>query len=82
MASVGMCMIGRLRIPLKQAVKCYLKLAEVFSDRKLIGTSEFKTTKLKDVLKSVVRNSTGDENAQMLDTQPDADKCKTYGRCL
>jgi hypothetical protein len=80
--SVGVCMLGRLGIPLKQAIECYQKLAEVFSDRKLIGTSEsntFKTTKLKEVLKKIVRDATGNENTRMIDTREDADKCRTYG---
>jgi hypothetical protein len=70
-------MIGRLRIPLKQAIQCYQKLAEVFSDRKLFGTSAFKSTKLKEVVKDIVRAAAGTEDARMMDTRPDGDKCKT-----
>jgi hypothetical protein len=70
-------MIGRLYIPLKQAILCYLKLAEVFSDRKLFGMSAFKMTKLKEVLKQIVHDATGDENTRMLDTWTDAEKCRT-----
>jgi hypothetical protein len=77
MISVGTCMIGRLYIPLKQAILRYLKLAEVFSDRKLFGMSAFKTTKLKEVLKQIVHDATGDENTRMLDTWTDAEKCRT-----
>jgi hypothetical protein len=79
--SVGVCMLGRLRIPLKQAIECYQKLTEVFSERKLIGTSgsnAFKTTKLKKVLKKIVLDTTGNENSRMIDTRDDADKCRTY----
>jgi chromatin remodeling complex protein RSC6 len=70
-------MIGRLYIPLDQAIRCYLTLAEVFGERKLFGTSPFKMTKLEEILKKIVRDATGDENTQMLDTRPDADKCRT-----
>jgi hypothetical protein len=75
-----MCIVGRLRIPLDQAIKCYQKLAEVFSERKLIGTGgsgAFKTTKLKEVLKKIVWEATGDENTRMIDNREDADKCRT-----
>jgi hypothetical protein len=75
--SVGMCMIGRLHIPIKQAILCYLKLAEVFTNTKPLGTSAFRMTKLKEVLKQVVHDALGDENTRMLDTRPDADKCRT-----
>jgi hypothetical protein len=75
-------MVGRLSIPLKQAIKCYQKLAEVFSERKLIGTGgtgAFKVTKLKEALKEIVRDATGDENTRMIDTRENTDKCRTYG---
>jgi hypothetical protein len=78
--SVGVCMLGRLGIPLKQAIGYYPKLAEVFSHRKLIGTSgpsAFKLTKLKEALKMIIHEATGDENAQMIDIQSDTNKCKT-----
>jgi hypothetical protein len=79
---VVMCMVGRLSIPLKQAIKCYQKFVGVFSERKLIGaggSSTFKMTKMKEVLKEIVRDATGDENTRMVDTREDADKCRTYG---
>jgi hypothetical protein len=72
-------MMGRLRVPLNEAIQCYIKLAEVFSDRKFFGTSAFKTTKLKEVLKRIVRDATGDEDERMIDTRPDGDMCRTYG---
>ncbi|KAG9100997.1 hypothetical protein FS749_011080 [Ceratobasidium sp. UAMH 11750] len=75
--AVVACMLGRLRMPLDQVISCYQKLAEVFSDQKLLGTSAFKMSKLRAALKSIVHDATGDENARMLDTSPDADKCRT-----
>jgi hypothetical protein len=74
-------MLGRLRIPLKQAIKCYQKLADIFSQRKMLSTSgpsTFKTTKLTEDMKKLVRDATGDENAPMVDVGPDADRCRTY----
>jgi hypothetical protein len=74
MVSVEMRIIGILHIP--------LKLADVFSDRKLTGTSAFKAIKLKLVLKMIVSDTTRAENAQMLNTRFDIDKCKTYDYLL
>jgi hypothetical protein len=78
---VEACMLGRLRIPRKQAIECYLKLREVFSDKKLLGTSgsAFKASKLKEVLKRIVWEAAGDENARLMGTEPGEDKCKTCG---
>jgi hypothetical protein len=73
-------MLGRLGIPLKQALKCYITLAEVFSDRKLIktsGPSALKLTKLMESLKKIIYDATGNADARMMDTRPDANKCKT-----
>jgi hypothetical protein len=73
-------MLGRLGIPLKQAIEHYTTLAEVFSDRKLIktsGPSVFKLRKLTKVLKKIICDVTGSEDAQMTDARPGANKCKT-----
>ncbi|QRV81252.1 patatin-like phospholipase protein [Ceratobasidium sp. AG-Ba] len=71
------CMVGRLGIPVEQAIGYYIKLDEVFSDRKRIGTTAYKATKLREVLKAIVRNAVGDENKQMIDSECDGDKCRT-----
>ncbi|KAG8684295.1 hypothetical protein FRC08_013772, partial [Ceratobasidium sp. 394] len=42
------CMVGRLGIPVKDAIEHYIKLSEVFSDRKLIETTTFKSSKLQE----------------------------------
>lgn len=73
-------MIGRLCIPLKQAVKMYVKLGEVFSDKKILRTSgpaAFKTTKLKDMLKEIIKDATGNGDEMMLDRKGDVPRCKT-----
>ncbi|KAG9083841.1 hypothetical protein FRC06_004349 [Ceratobasidium sp. 370] len=75
--AVAACMLGRLRMPLDQAISCYQRLAKVFSDRNLLGPAAFRTSKLRAVLGGIVREVTGDENARMLDTSPGGDKCKT-----
>jgi hypothetical protein len=76
------CILGRLRIELKQAVPIFVKLVEdVFSEKKKISMSEaasFKASKLVAALKKIVRDATGNENERMLDTRPNAEECKTY----
>ncbi|QRV92242.1 kinesin light chain [Ceratobasidium sp. AG-Ba] len=62
---------------IQQAIKQYVKLADVFAERKLFGTTSFKTTKLQDTLKSIVRDVTGDEDTRMMHSEEDADKCRT-----
>ncbi|QRV92253.1 kinesin light chain [Ceratobasidium sp. AG-Ba] len=71
------CMVGRLGVSVQQAIKQYVKLADVFAERKLFGTTSFKTTKLQDTLKSIVREVTGDENTRMMDSTEDASQCRT-----
>ncbi|QRV95656.1 kinesin light chain [Ceratobasidium sp. AG-Ba] len=70
------CMVGRLGMSIQRAIQCYVKLAEVFSERKRIGTTTYKTTKLQAALKGMVRDITGDENTRMMDTK-ESDKCRT-----
>ncbi|QRV95846.1 kinesin light chain [Ceratobasidium sp. AG-Ba] len=71
------CMVGRLGIPVDQAIEHYSKLAEVFSERKLIGATAYKTTKLQNVVRNIVRDATGNENTGLMDTSTDAVPCKT-----
>ncbi|QRV89036.1 kinesin light chain [Ceratobasidium sp. AG-Ba] len=71
------CMVGRLGMSIQRAIECYVKLAEVFSERKRIGTTTYKTTKLQAVLKGIIRDVTGDENMRMMDISVDRDKCRT-----
>jgi hypothetical protein len=74
-------MLGRLRIPLNQAIDHFMKLAEdVFADKKHFnssGSSTFKSTKMQQALKDIIRETTGNENEPMLDRRPDSGKCKT-----
>ncbi|QRV96968.1 kinesin light chain [Ceratobasidium sp. AG-Ba] len=53
-------------MPVDRAIQYYLRLTGVFSDRKLLGTTTYKTTKLKNVLKGIVKDVTGDENTYMM----------------
>jgi hypothetical protein len=74
-------MVGRLRMPLDQAIEHFAKLArDVFSDKKHFsasGSGAFKSTKMQQALKEIIQTATGDENERMMDRRPDAAKCKT-----
>ncbi|KAG8744214.1 hypothetical protein FRC10_010576 [Ceratobasidium sp. 414] len=68
---------GALGIPVKDAIDHYVKLVEVFSDRKRIGATAFKASKLQEVLKGIVRDAAGDEDVRMMDTSAGGEWCKT-----
>ncbi|KAG8690573.1 hypothetical protein FRC09_011936 [Ceratobasidium sp. 395] len=74
-----------LRLPIHKANKCFKKLGdEVYSNKKgiskSVGSTEYKTTKLKQTLKEIIRNATrngdqvGNEDETMMES-PDPE-CK------
>ncbi|CAE7199747.1 unnamed protein product [Rhizoctonia solani] len=80
---ISACMLGRLQMPIEKAIEEYVKLTEdVFRDRKWTGTSiwrgstMYKSTKLQEALKAMVRASTGNEAAMMRNSSV-TDGCKT-----
>ncbi|KAL5637740.1 hypothetical protein ACGC1H_002111 [Rhizoctonia solani] len=74
---ISACMLGRLRMPIEQAITEYAKLAQdVFKDKKIGGSSMYRGTKLQDALKTMVRDATGDEGEMMNEGRED-DGCKT-----
>jgi hypothetical protein len=66
---------------LSHAIKEYGRLVqEVFSDKKAVGTSgssTYKGTKLRETLKSIVRDTTGNADERMIESQEKGDGCKT-----
>ena len=62
-------MLGRLRMDVDSAINHYNNLAQkVFSDPKQWrGDGRFKATKLEEVIKSVVREVTGDPEEPLLE---------------
>ncbi|KAG8796104.1 hypothetical protein FRC12_004856 [Ceratobasidium sp. 428] len=76
------CMLVLLELDIDQAISAYSRLVDsVFSDRKMISTSgsgAFKSSKLEEELKKMIREAMGDENALMMKTQHDEDDCKVY----
>ncbi|KAG8677978.1 hypothetical protein FRC08_018166, partial [Ceratobasidium sp. 394] len=80
-AALIVALVGRLRMPVHKVVQCFKKLGEeVYSSKKAIsksaGSTEYKTTKLKQALKDIMRDATGNEDEMMLEADPDP-RCKT-----
>lgn len=78
---ISATMLGRLRMPLDDAIKQFTTLAKnVFSDKKYFsasGPGKFKSKKMQQALKQLVVEATGDENTCMMDPQVEAAGCKT-----
>ncbi|KAF8961379.1 hypothetical protein BDZ97DRAFT_1208591 [Flammula alnicola] len=72
-------MLGRLRMDVDKAIKCYDDLAkDVFSDPKRWGgDGKFKATKLEEAIKSVVKDVTGDSELPLLEGN-EAGVCRTF----
>ena len=61
-------MLGRLRMDVDTAIKHYNNLVEyVFTDLKKWGDGRFKTTKLEEAVKSMVKDITGDSESPLLE---------------
>ncbi|QRV95633.1 kinesin light chain [Ceratobasidium sp. AG-Ba] len=71
------CLVGRLGLPVEQAMAEYTKIAEVFSEQKIVGTTTYSITKLQKILKSIVKHATGDENTSMLDKGAQGNQSRT-----
>ncbi|PBK94677.1 FabD/lysophospholipase-like protein [Armillaria gallica] len=71
-------MIGRLRMPVKDAIECYGRLSgKVFGKPKCgVHSGKFKATRLEEVLKSIVSSRTTDPETRMIDDSGEA--CKTF----
>lgn len=76
---ISVAMVGRLRMPTEVAIKAYVKLAEVFSEKKVLGSSAsvFKASKLEAVLKGIIQDSTGNANEPMMIDRPELEISKT-----
>ncbi|QRV92201.1 kinesin light chain [Ceratobasidium sp. AG-Ba] len=71
------CLVGRLGVPVKRSIEYYVKLADVFSEQKLIGTTTYKTSKLQSVFKAIVKDITGNEDTHIMDTSSMGQSCRT-----
>lgn len=55
-----------------EAIKSYVSLSEqVFSDPKWAGAQQYKTSKLEEVLKLIIRAKTGNSETRMMAAQSD-----------
>ncbi|CAE7116685.1 unnamed protein product [Rhizoctonia solani] len=64
---ISACMLGRLQMPVDEAIAAYVKLAEdVFRKKKWNGPTMYKGTKLREALKAMVRETTGNETEMMI----------------
>ncbi|KAG8752763.1 hypothetical protein FRC12_011802 [Ceratobasidium sp. 428] len=72
-------MVGRLRMSTELAIEKYVQLAEVFSERKVLGSgaSVFKASKLETALKAILEEATGNVDERMLAEKSDTEICKT-----
>ncbi|CAE6486518.1 unnamed protein product [Rhizoctonia solani] len=74
---ISACMLGRLRMPIDQAIEKYAKLLEdTFKEKKMSGTPMYKATKLEQVLKAIIREATGDA-AEMMREDQNNNPCRT-----
>ncbi|KAG8728712.1 hypothetical protein FRC11_010361 [Ceratobasidium sp. 423] len=70
-------MLGRLQMPVKKAIAEYAKLMKkVFSEKKMSGPTVYKGTKLRQALKEMIREATGD-GGEMMAEGGVSDGCKT-----
>ncbi|KAH7339460.1 hypothetical protein B0J17DRAFT_716483 [Rhizoctonia solani] len=73
---VSACMLGRLRMPVQTAIEEYIKMmGRVFTDKKLVGSTVYKGTKLEEALKAMVRGATGSEDEKICESQENG-RCK------
>ena len=71
-------MLGRLRMSVEEAIDCYDNLAEkVFSELKRGGDGKYKARSLEKVIKAIVKERTGDSEAQVLDDGALGGVCNT-----
>ncbi|CAE6539782.1 unnamed protein product [Rhizoctonia solani] len=64
---ISACMIGRLQMPIDKAIEEYAKMMEsIFSEKKMSGPTMYKSTKLEEALKTVIRNAAGNEQERMM----------------
>ncbi|CUA75392.1 Nephrocystin-3 [Homo sapiens] [Rhizoctonia solani] len=67
---ISACMVGRLRIPIDKAVEAYARMMEsIFSEKKISGPTMYKSTKLQEALKTVIRDAVGNEDERMIEDQ-------------
>ena len=71
-------MLGRLRMSVDDAIKCYENLSKkIFSDMKWVGDGKYKATRLQNAIKDIVKEKVGDTEAPLFDDGTRGRVCKT-----
>ena len=71
-------MLGRLRMSVDDAIKCYEDLSQkIFSDMKWLGDGKYKATRLQNVVQDIVKEKVGDKEAPLFDDGSRGRVCKT-----
>ncbi|KEP48660.1 calcium-independent phospholipase A2-gamma [Rhizoctonia solani 123E] len=74
---ISACMLGKLRMPVDKAIGQYARFVkDVFKDKKMSGPAIYKGKKLREALKTIIREATGDEEEMMNDGRGD-NYCRT-----
>ncbi|CUA75393.1 Nephrocystin-3 [Homo sapiens] [Rhizoctonia solani] len=74
---ISACMIGRLRMPIDNAIEEYAKMMEsIFSEKKMSGPTMYKSTRLEEALKAVIQNAMGNKDERMIEDRG-GNGCKT-----
>ncbi|CCO31216.1 hypothetical protein BN14_05252 [Rhizoctonia solani AG-1 IB] len=62
------CMLGKLQMPIEEAIKEYKKLTEeVFSRKKMIGENAYRGDSLEKALQSMIERTTGNKDKKMME---------------
>jgi hypothetical protein len=63
---------------IQSALESYAKLAkDVFSDKKQLGIRSFKMTKLKESLREIIQDATGNPDKPITEREAIGHQCKT-----
>lgn len=69
-------MLGRLRMPIDDAIDCYEKLSKrIFQSNGFFGAATFSHEELESAFKAIIEDMLENEHANMLDDQEN--NCKT-----
>lgn len=72
-------MLGRLRMPIEDAIEAYAKLSEgIFSQKKYFGDGQYSATRLEAAMTEIVERHTGDTGPGILDPRTGDNLCRTY----
>ncbi|KAJ7164795.1 FabD/lysophospholipase-like protein [Mycena crocata] len=72
-------LLGRLRMSVEEAIQCYDDLSgKTFRKSNLLGDGKYSASSLEKVIKTIVKDRTGDSEASLLDDGALGGKCRTF----